>query len=230
MALPKITHVTKKILVPSCGRELDFEPFTTADEKRIVLLDDKSTAYDKALAQLETLEKCCQDSTFNFRDISVSEITYLFLQLRKISVGADLELVSTCPQCNEDFPITIDISLIKFDPTNLKPLQITVQTDEGPYIIVCSQITVEDLKYINPDGLHIDDAAVALRRMMKPDGNDIIELTQEEKVELFNQLDSKDAKKIVEYLASVPKLSYHLDIICPECSKEYGGELEDFFI
>lgn len=230
MTLPKLTHPTKKILIPSIGKDLEFEPFTTADEKRIVLLDENATAYDKVLAQVEVLEKCCQDKSFDFHSLSVVEISYIFLQLRKISVGGELELISACPECKEEFPITIDISLVKFDPTNLKPLQFTVQTDEGPYIIMCTQVTLDDLKYMDVKNPKMDDAAVVLRKMMKPDGNDIIDLTQDEKLELFNQLDSKDAKKIVEYIASAPKLSYHLDIICPECSHQYGGDLEDFFI
>lgn len=230
MTLPKLTYTTKKILIPSLNRDFDFEPFTTADEKRIVLLEKDSTIYDKMNAQVEILEKCCKSEGVDFRSLSIVEISYLFLQLRKISVGGTLELTSTCPNCKEEFPISVDIDLIKLDVSKLKPLQFTVNTVEGPYIVVCEPIITEDLRYIDPNNLKLDDAAVVLRKMMKPDGNDIIELSYDEKVELFNQLDSNNAKQVIDYISSLPKLSYHIEVICPECEHKFGGDLEDFFI
>lgn len=229
MALPKVVHPTKRIKVPSAGIELEFEPFTTADEKAIVLLDSNSTLYDKSIIQQHILEKCCKDS-FDFSKLAVIEITYLFMQLRKISVGGALEMTTKCPKCGNEISIHVDIDLIEFDPTNLKPLQFTIQTSEGPYIIVCSQYTCEDLKNINAENPGYDDIAVVIRSMMKTDGNDVIVLTPEEKVELFNQLDSKDAAKIIEYINKAPTLEKTLDIKCDECENEFKGELRDFFI
>lgn len=229
MALPKVIHPTKKIHVPSENKDLSFEPFTTADEKSIVLLDEHASIYEKSLMQQNILQKCCKDE-FDFTKLSAIEITYLFLQLRKISVGGTLDLVSKCPKCGEDISISLDIGLIEFDPTNLKPLQFTIDTDDGPYIVVCSQFTVDDLQYINTEKPDVDSISTVIRCMMKPDGNDVIELTPEEKVELFNQLNSKDAAKIVEYIHSAPVLEKTLDLKCGECEHEFKGELKDFFI
>lgn len=229
MALPKVIHPTKKIKVPSLDLELEFEPFTTADEKAIVLLEDNATLYDKCILQQNILQKCCK-SDFDFSKLSTIEITYLFLQLRKISVGGTLDLVGKCPNCGSDVAISVDISLIEFDPTNLKPLKFTIDTSDGPYIVVCTQFTCEDMKYIDPESPSVDNIATVIRSMMKPDGNDVIELTQEEKVELFNQLNTKDAEKIAEYINSSPVLEKSLDLSCGECEHQFKGELKDFFI
>ena len=60
MALPKVIHPTKKIHIPSLNIDAEFEPFTTADEKSIVLLDHDASLYDKARIQIDILEKCCK--------------------------------------------------------------------------------------------------------------------------------------------------------------------------
>lgn len=229
MALPKVLHPTKKIKIPSYGVEYEFEPFKTEDEKAIVLLDNNASLYEKSIIQQHILEKCCKDEV-DFSKLSAMEITYLFLQLRKISVGGSLDLTTKCPECGNDIPIHVDIDLITFDASKLKPLQFTIQTDDGPYIVVCTHYTCEDLANIDTNNPSFDDVAMVIRTMMKPDGNDVLELTKEEKIELFNQLDSKDAQKIVEYINNSPVLEKTLEIKCDECEHEFKGELKDFFI
>ena len=230
MALPKVLHPTKKIKIPSLDIELEFEPFTTADEKSIILMEKSASMYEKSKMQLDILQKCCKEGGEALRDLPVIEITYLFLQLRRISVGGTLEMVVECPECHHEIPVKVDINLIQFDPTNLKPLQFTVETDDGPYIVMASQFIVDDLQYINADEPGFDDVSLVLRRMMRPDGNDVIELTREEKIELFNQLDSTNAQKIVEYINNAPVLEKTLEITCTECEHQFKGELKDFFI
>lgn len=230
MALPKVLHPTKKIHIPSLNLDLEFEPFTTVDEKAIILMDQNSSLYDKTKMQLDILQRCCKDDAEVLSTLSVIEISYLFLQLRKISVGGTLDLVVKCPQCGSDIQISVDINLIKFDPTNLEPLKFTIDTVEGPYIVICSQLIVDDLKYINENSTNIDDLAVVIRSLTKPDGNNTIDLTHEEKIELFNQLNTSDANKIVEYINSAPTMEKSLDIQCVECEHQFKGDLKDFFI
>lgn len=230
MALPKVIHPTKKIQIPSLGRELEFEPFTTQDEKAIILLDKDASLYEKCKLQKEIIEKCCRSVGVDFSTLSTIELAYVFLQLRKISVGGALELSTTCPKCNEEIPTSIDIGLVQFEVDKLKPLTFTLNTSDGPYIVECTHIRPDDLQYINSEKINFEDMAVMLRSMSKPDGNDIIEFTHEEKLELFNQLDSTSAEKIVKYANNAPKLVYHMKIICPECNHEFEGDLQDFFI
>lgn len=229
MALPKVLHPTKKIFIPSLDREVEFEPFTTQDEKSIILMDSSASLYEKSLMQQNIIEKCCQEE-IDFSNMSTVEITYLFLQLRKISVGGTLDLSAKCPECGNDISIQVDIDLIKLNTEKLKPLKFTINTDDGPYIVVCSHFRCSDLKYINVDSPSFDDASTVIRMLMRPDGNDIIELTQEEKIELFNQLDTKDAEKIVAYINDAPALEKKLEIQCGECEHKFEGELKDFFI
>ncbi len=230
MVLPKVIKPTKKILIPSKGIEAEFEPFTTADEKAIISLDENSTMYDKVKIQVDILQKCCKTEGIDFNKLSIIEVSYLFLQLRSISVGGELELVATCPQCGKDIPIKVSIDLIQFDPTNLKEFTFPISTSEGPYLVVCSQLQPDDLKYVNNDVNDFNNLAVVLRSLMRQDGNDVIELTHEEKLELFSQLDTKDAQKIVEYIQKAPTLEKSLDLVCGECEHQFKGELRDFFI
>lgn len=230
MTLPKVIHPTKKIKIPSLDVEIDFEPFTTADEKAIISMERNVTLYEKSKIQREILQKCCRGDASMLQNLSAIETTFLFLQLRKISVGGTLDFISKCPKCDEEIQISVDIDLIQFDATKLKPLQFTISTSDGPYIVICTQFTVDDLQYIDPENPSLDDVSVVIRTMSKPDGNDIIELTREEKLELFNQLSTEDTNKIVEYINNAPALEKVLDIECSECGHKFKGDLKDFFI
>lgn len=229
MALPKVIHPTKKIKVPSLDREFEFEPFTTADEKAIILLEKNASIYEKCKMQLNIINKCCKED-YDFSNLSTIELTYLFLQLRKISVSGILELSTKCPKCGNTISIQVDIGLIEFNPKNLEPLKFNIDTADGPYIVVCTQFTCDDLQYIDPENPSFNDVSIVIRSMMRPDGNDVIELTREEKIELFDQLSNADAEKIVEYIKNAPVLEKRLNIQCDECEHEFKGELKDFFI
>lgn len=230
MALPKVVRYTKNLFIPSLKREVAFEPFTTADEKAIILLDENSTIYDKIKLQCDIISKCCQESNIDFMNMPVIEISYIFLQLRKISVGGTLDLKLTCPDCKTEIPISINIDLIKFETEKLEDLKFNISTSDGPYIVRCSHIQPGDLKYVDPTKSSFNDAAVILRTMYKADGNNVIDLTYEEKIELFDQLDASIAEKMVNYAQNGPMLKYDLHINCPECGKEIETKLQDFFI
>lgn len=230
MALPKLVKATKPIYIPSLGKEAMFEPFTTEDEKSIVLLEQTASSYEKCLVQLNILKKCCQDQSINLDELSIIEITYLFLRLRAISYSEVIELETECPKCKTHIKLNVHINDIKLDATALKPLKLTLNTTDGVYIVTATQYTVEDLKHMDFEHITLDDGALVLRQMMKSDGNDIIDLTVEEKRELFNQLDIKDAQKIAEYINSNTKLTYNISLECPECGEKIEGELQDFFI
>lgn len=231
MALPKVIRPTKKILIPSLNIEAEFEPFTTQDEKSIILLEKDASMYDKCKLQLDILQKCCKTEGINFNELSVVEITYLFLRLRGISVGGNLDFTITCPQCNKDLPASIAIDGIKTDFEVLKkPYTFTINTSDGPYVVTASHIRVDDLKYINSTEPGIEDLAVILRTMMKPDGNDRIDLTHEEQVELFNQLDTTIAEKLANYINNAPVFEQHMTIDCPECGHKFEGDIKDFFM
>ena len=230
MALPKLVKVTKPIHIPSLNKDVLFEPYTTEDEKSIVTLEPNASAYLKSLTQLNILKKCCQDETVDLDSLSVVEISYLFLKLRGISFSEIIELETHCKKCDTPTKISVNINDIKIDESSLKPLKLKVDTSDGIYYIIATQYTVDDLQYIDMDNVSFDSVALVLRQMMKSDGNDIIELSHDEKIELFSQLDLNDSKKLVDYISSSSKLNYHVEFECGNCGEKIEGDLQDFFI
>lgn len=234
MALPKLVKVTKPLYIPSLNKDVMFEPFTTEDEKSIITLEPDASAYLKSLVQLNILKKCCQDDTVNFDTMSVVEIAYLFLKLRGISYSGKIDVETTCKKCGEKTTLSININDITLDRELLKPLKFNVNTTDGIYFIIATHYTVDDLQYIGNDfdGEHIsmESIALVLRQMMKSDGNDIIDLTQEEKNELFNQLSLDDTHKLIDYIGNNGKMTYHMAFKCPHCGEEYEWDIQDFFI
>lgn len=229
MSLPKFIKPLKKIHIPSLDRDVEFEPYTTADEKAIISMESAST-YEKCKIQLDILAKCCMDKTVDFESLCVMEISWLFIQLRKISVSGTIDLTTKCQKCEQDVNISINIDDVTFNSEALKPLEFQLQTSEGPYILHCEHFRCSDLQYIDADNIKYDDLARYIRYMYQADGNNILELTPDEQVEVFLQLDASSAKKIADYSTTMPKMKYKIALDCPECGQHIEGELEDFFI
>lgn len=230
MGLPiKVITPTQKITIPSLKRAADFEPFNTRIEQAIINISEEASIYDKSLIQLKALESCCKDTTVDFHSLPVAEIGWLFIQLRKISVGRTLDLQTHCKKCENDITFKIDIDSIEFESENLKPFEFQIQTSEGPYIVHCEHLRVDDLKDMDVDNTDLSVLAKYIRWMSKPDGNNVLELTDPEKLELFGQLEASMAHKIGEYSKTQPKMKFHVSIECPECGEINEGELTDFF-
>lgn len=227
----KVITPTQNIMVHSLKKMVEFEPFSTKIEQSIISISDEASLYEKTLIQVQALQACCK-AEIDFTQLPVSEISWLFMQLRKISVGKTLDLQTVCQKCEQEIKFKIDIDTIKFEPEKLKPYEFQIQTSAGPYIVHCEHLKLNDLKDIKLENDIPDMSILAkyLRWMSRLDGNNVINLTDSEKLELFGQLEASIAHEIGKYAQEQPKMNLEIEIECPECGEIRKGSLTDFFI
>lgn len=118
MALPKINHPVKLFKIPSTGEEIRFRPFTVGEEKILLMAkqdDDPSAIYE---AVVQVIEQCAVDNDFSPRKMAFFDIEYLFIKLRIMSVGNEVEFQYSRKEKGEEIK-TYDAT-IDFNDVNIK--------------------------------------------------------------------------------------------------------------
>ena len=128
MALPKLNEVpTYEMKVPSTGETVKFRPFLVKEQKILMIAQESKDPNMMAYAMCDLIESCCE----NIKEVEkmpTFDIEYMFLQLRAVSVGSEIELEMLCQDDNvTKVPVTIDLGEIKVSelPNHKKEIMIT---------------------------------------------------------------------------------------------------------
>ena len=105
MALPKLNTIEYFCKLPISGREAKYRPFTVGEQK--VLLQALEDGEVKTISNtvVNLVDSCCTltESKDTVRDLSNTDLEYLFLQVRIKSVGEITNVVLGCenqPTCD----------------------------------------------------------------------------------------------------------------------------------
>lgn len=228
--IPRIVLPKKAIFVPSFNREVIFSPFTIGTEKAILTLDEKhTTVYEQISMILDIVKSCCQEPDIKFDNLGLNELTYIFIHLRKISISSVISIKIPC-ECGKQHQLDINIDDIKFDAEKLKSKVFEVDTDNGKYKIEIGYPGYKDYSDIKYDSETADFQYVSrhITKYYSVDGNDIIDLTSEDKESLLSQLPPAYAKKIADFASNAPVPYYEAEIQC-DCGKVVKETIKDFF-
>ena len=100
MALPKLETPVYTLNLPSTDEEIKFRPFLVKEQKRIMMAQES----DDVNETIDTINQLISDCTFNKIDtkkLAMFDAEYIFLQVRRKSVGSKVELNITCPDDKE---------------------------------------------------------------------------------------------------------------------------------
>ena len=131
MALPKIKHPVFKLKIPSTGKVVSYRPYTVQEEK-LLLIVRMSEDIDEIIDAVKQIVNNCILDNIDVDSLAMFDIEYIFINLRKVSVGNVVELIYT----DEDkkYPFTVDLEQIevKFNDDNKK----TIDLENGLGIVL----------------------------------------------------------------------------------------------
>lgn len=249
MSLPKLKYPTFSLKLPSSGKIIKYRGYTVAEEK-ILLICMQSKEIDVIVDNLLNLIKTCTMDTVNPKDLTPYDVEYLFLQMRMKSVSNILPMKFTKKSCShEDCPKEVLFNI------DLEKVNVQIKNDSGDYVIFDSKKTKStksidlgngisvQLKHPSlPDVIDVDMIenpiekvyALAIKCVKSVTENDTVydEFTEEEIVEFFNGMMSKQKDEIFEFVKTIPRIRHEEIYTCPKCGLEerikFEG-LEDFF-
>lgn len=235
MALPMYKFPVYFVTLPSNGKKLRFRPFLVKDEKNL-LLSQQSEEEANMLSTLKEVIRNCILDEIDVDDMPIFDIEYVFTELRKKSVGENVELIFTCKnkECGEQTKLEF-----KIDPVLVKPEghtnKIDLFDDVGvvmKYASVPMLAEMRKMDMTNPDNI-VKMIANTIDYIYDSESvYSAKEQTEEELIKFVETLPKQAALRIKEFFDTTPKLQQKIDFKCPKCSteNEYVVEgLESFF-
>lgn len=232
--IPKIKLPYYPVKIPDNNKTIHIKPYTIEIEKYLVQLDDKSNITTQLNVIRELLKYCIVEDNIDLDNLQIGTIIWLYLQCYNISVKDSIDFTYThlCDKKNKcDIEIHIPIKDIKFDG-DFNNIRIPIETEEGIYYVEFSALKLKGLQYIDAEDENssLQLLCSCIVRMYDESGNNEIELTEEDKIEIVNSLPMKELNKITEKIQNIQKPYYVLEYDCPKCGKHIKEKIEDFFI
>jgi len=232
MSLPKISHPTYNIKVPSLNKNYKFRPFLVKEEK-ILLMAKESDKEADIFSAIKQIVDVCSLEDLNVDKLAIFDLEYLFLKLRSFSIEnvVKVSYKDIEDEKNYDFSIDLNEIEVKFPDKIVNTIKIT---DEMGIVMKYPSASIYDDK----DFLELDKDylfELIIRCVDKIYEGDVIyeakDYKRQEIGEFLENLDSKTFSLIQEFLLNSPKIEHIL-----EYKNSFGNErkitlnsLNDFF-
>jgi hypothetical protein len=116
--LPKIEHPMYTIQIPSNKKKHNFRPFLVKEEK-LLLMAKEGDESDILRAIKQIVNNCCIDNNFNVNDISITDLSYLYIRLRSISVNNKVKQTYIDMEDNKSYTVEIDLDKVEVVQDNV---------------------------------------------------------------------------------------------------------------
>ena len=230
--IPKIKLPYYEIKLPDNGDIIHIKPYTIEIEKFLIGMDKENIELSEQLKITKEVLKFCIVEDYNVDELSIGTVLWLFLKCYEISVKnyIDFQNVHKCDNGEEGkVQVKIFVKDIKYDYNN-EIVRIPIDTEEGKYFLEYGGLKLKSADFLKDENDSLNLIASCLNRMYDESGNNEIELTMEDKVELTKSLSLADVSKIGEVINKISRPYFDLEYTCPNCGKHIKERLEDFFI
>lgn len=236
MPLPNLNEVQPEyeMVVPSTKQNVKFRPFLVKEQKNLLIALESKDMKQIINATLNNIETCVKDT--KVKDLSVTDVDYMFTQIRAKSVGETIELNGPCTKCDAVTPVKVDFSKINVTdpPDNLIELakDLKVQMRQPTYqMMLESDIIMDDKMPM----VHKMFENVKNCMSIVYYGDEQIDLREETKEEIERFVESLTAEQLqllVGYIEELPTLKQTVKFKCEKCEADNTLLLEglqDFF-
>ena len=208
----KTTIPRYELKLPSNGEIKTFRPFLVKEEK-ILLIAKESADEMSIMRAIKNLISECVDNIQNVNDLPMFDVEYIYLQLRKNSIGETVTPTIICPKTKEKIKLSINIEDIKVqrNKKHTKEIHITdniIITMKYPSIRIMEEIyhTKPEEKNTVPLFHVIAKTIDKIETKKETITSDLI--SKEEMEEFVNNLTKKQYEKIMEFYRTTPTLEY----------------------
>lgn len=237
--LPKLTHPSYEVKIPSNKKTYTFRPYTVREQKILLMLQD-SESVDELTKSISDLIESCSTNNFSTKNLTYFDIEYLFLKIRSKSVGETSNLSFKCNNLiNEDIcghvnKIEVTLEDVEVDFSKSLPKEITIKDN---LILKLRYPNIKSAKFLEEYNIsrNLDLLINAISEDLESiaDENKVYdEFTNEELQEFLLNLDLNVFKSILEFYLSTPKLTKVINYRCAKCAYEEEitlSGLSDFF-
>tara|TARA_B100000287_G_C20665386_1_gene791584 strand:- start:2047 stop:2766 length:720 start_codon:yes stop_codon:yes gene_type:complete len=239
MALPKLNTIEYFCTLPISGQEAKYRPFTVGEQK--ILLQAMEDGETKTISStvINLVDACSSLPEGTVRDLSNTDIEYLFMQVRIKSVGETSNIVLGCDDgtlCDGQTPIEVNLEEIDIEG-EVKDDTVKLTDTISVKLTVPNWNQVQDvvMDVENIASTHIFEILErSIRQVItEEDVIDRSDISSKEMKEFVNEMSTEQFGLMMEWFNGLPKLVKEVKYNCVKCNKENTVKLEgiqNFFV
>ncbi len=247
MALPKIELPIFTATLPSTGEKIEYRPFTTDEEKVLLIAEEGKDPQEMLLATKNLIKNCGKNVDID--KLTSFDIDYLFLQLVSKSVSNISELYfkayackKTGGECDKNIKLTIDLSEItvqqydeesnkyaNYEPVEYKSGGVPIPVTKSVGVIM-KHLGFREQELYNKIVNPTEDDLVKLAIHAVYDEESVTtrdEFTDEELDGFYGSIPSAQLKEMRTFVRNTPRVRYETVFKCKECGFEEPVLFED---
>ena len=216
MALPKLETPTYEMVVPSTKEKVKFRPLLVKEQKMLMIAQESKDQNMMANTMVALIESCVE----GMKDVHLLptfDIEYMFVQLRTVSVGSEVELEMLCQDDGvTKVPVTIkleDIKVVEL-PNHKKEIMITDKigmTFKYPTMVDIVKYGKDGVSAVETTFGVIQDCLVNIF-----DENEVYdEMSPKELQEFIEQMTTDQFEKVQDFFDTMPKLRHTVEVKNP---------------
>jgi len=205
--LPQIQYPIHTIQVPSTKKKHTFRPFLVKEEKILLMAKESGEYVDMLRAIKQIVNNCCIDEKFNIDEISATDLMFLFIRLRAISVNNKVKQTYVDVDDNKEYTVEIDLDKVEIYQEKVVPNIVKVSKDMGLTLkYPPARLIGEDFE---DDALGSSVIISCIEKIF--DGNDIFyprDYKHQDLIEFIENLPIHCLETINEFITKSPEIRY----------------------
>ena len=236
MALPKLDLPIYELVLPSTKKKVKYRPFLVKEEKVLLIALESNDEKNITEAVVQLLKGCIQ-TRLKVENLSIFDLEYLFLNIRAVSVGEQVEMKITCTDDNKTevgYTLNLQDVVVNFPKGHTNKIMLTDTTGiimKYPSFsrFVESNFTEKEVDQENV----LKIIAESIDQIFQ--GEEVFDestTSSKEFLQFVESLTNEQLSKIQEFFETAPRLQHTFKIKNPntEVESEYTiSGLNNFF-
>jgi len=241
--LPKIDVPMYDLVLPLTKKKVRFRPFLVKEEKILLMAMEAEDDNSILLAIKQIVSNCCLDDDMDVNNLPITDLEYLFLNLRARSVGEMVNLQYKCnnkikddkdeeKDCGHLVKLSINLLEIKLEDSKIDS-KIQLSKNMGVSMKYPTLKMIEGI-----EGTEVEKLMLILSKCVEYvyDAENIYyskDIQPEELKEFIENLTGEQFAKIQQFFDNIPKISKKVNFGCSKCGYQEDIVIEgiqNFFV
>ena len=223
MGLPKLNTPTYELVLPSTEETIKYRPFLVKEQK-LLLLAQESKNKKEMLDAISQIIENCTFGKINGKESYVFDVEYVFLQIRRKSIGDKITLNLLC---NDDgitrVPTEIDLNDVKVEIGDNHTNKIQL-TDDVQLIMTYPKIYTIDS--INSDNSY-DIVVKCVQQIIEGDKiHEKVDMNDKDLVDFIESMSTDNLNDVLKFFDTMPKIKHQINVINPNTNVENTINME----
>ena len=214
MALPKITHPTSDVTIPSNKKKIRIRPLLVREEKILLMAKETKDETDILVALKQVVNNCIITPNIDINDFTIFDLEYLFIKIRCFSIGNITNVAYVDNEDEKTYNFSVDLNKIEvIFPENVLN-NIKISDDISISVKYPTAKLYDDKEFLKKDDQEMIEYLIisCLDKIFVGEEIDSFKnLPKEEILEFIENLPIKIYDEIKYFFNNIPYMKYEIN-------------------